>query len=327
MNKKLLGFLAVLVLGLLAIFLQYGGINGVVSSWQSFSNDSTWMPFNLYDNRIEKASKLARLNATHVVFEDNSLFWKGQGAVAVPKLNEKGELDRLIITSGGSGYGLAVTARIAGAGAAQFELGKVVVRDGRIKGIGVVETGRWYDSPRTFFDGEKLPYSGTVEIKHRNGQLMERRQYLEGQLHGKWSRWKYNGIPIFEKDYEYGLKHGTHIFWYGTPVDPKDYKATAKDSAKLEKKTYVSLWVEVNEEAKEEFEGKHPSSQESNEWVIEEYKSRGGTFGPQLLEHYENNQPHGLFEGYDKKGHKIFKDEYEDGKLIKHKIFDPGKSS
>ena len=96
---------------------------------------------------------------------------------------------------------------------------------------------------------------------------------------------------------------------------------------KLKKKIYVSLWAEVNEEAKEEFKGKHPSLQELNEWVIEKYKSKGGAFAQQLLEHYENNKRHGLFEKYDDSGNKIFKDEYEAGKRIKHKPFDPGGSS
>ncbi len=115
--------------------------------------------------------------------------------------------------------------------------------------------------------------------------------------------------------------------WYGNPIDPKDYKTNSEETAKQDKKTYVSLWAEVNEAAKEEFKGKHPSPQKLNEWVIEKYKSAGGAFGQQLLEHYEKNQRHGLFEGYDKKGNKIFKDEYEDGKRIKHYTFDPGGAS
>ena len=37
--------------------------------WEALSNDSTWIPFNNYGNRVVNASKLAKLNATHVVFE------------------------------------------------------------------------------------------------------------------------------------------------------------------------------------------------------------------------------------------------------------------
>ena len=100
-----------------------------------------------------------------------------------------------------------------------------------------------------------------------------------------------------------------------------------KGDAEQKKKTYVSLWVEVNQTVKEKFKGKHPSQQEWNDWVVKTYKEKGGSFGPELLEHYENNKRHGLFEKYDDSGNKIFKDEYEFGKLIKHKAFDPGKSS
>mgnify|MGYP001226089547 FL=1 len=327
MNKKLLVFLAIVVLGFLAFFLRFGGVDGFVTSWRTFSNGSTWMPFSPYSNRVVNAAKLVRKNATQLIFEDQSLFWKGQGATAVPKLNEEGQLQKLIITDGGSGYGPFVTASITGAGVAQFDLGKVIVRNGQITEVVIEKTGKWYSSPRMFFEGETLPYSGVAEIKYRNGQLMDSRQYLEGELHGKWWKWKNNGIPLFEKDYLRGLKHGTHMSWYGEPIDPKDYKTAGDDGhGGSGKKTYVSLWVEVNELVKAEFKGKHPS-QDSNKWIIEQYKLRGGSFGPKLLEHYENNRRHGLFEGYDGRGNKIYKDEYETGKRISHKPFDPGGSS
>ena len=317
MNKKLLGFFALTLLAVAAFFLQFGSIDGFAANWQTFNNGSTWMPFSPYGNRVEKPSRLKRYDATHVVFEDQSLFWKGQGAVAVPKLNEDGDLDRLIITTGGSGYGPLVAAKIVGAGASQFELGKVMVSDGRIHGIEINETGRWYASPRMFFEDETLPYSGTTEIKYQNGQTMERRQYLEGELHGKWSKWKYNGIPLFDRDYVRGLKHGTYALWHGTPIDPKDYKPSAEKNARS------SLWMEVNELAKEEFKGNHPS-RESNEWVIETYKNKGGSLGPKLLAHYDNNRLHGSCEGYDEHGEKTFKDEYRSGRRVAHKTYDSG---
>ncbi|MBG28500.1 MAG: hypothetical protein CMI31_14755 [Opitutae bacterium] len=324
MNKKLLVFLAIVVLGFLAFFLRFGGVHGFVSSWQTFSNGSTWMPFSPYGNRVENAAKLVRKNATHLIFEDQSLFWKGQGAKVLPKLNEKGQLKKFVITDGGSGYGPLVTASVLGAGASQFDIGEVTVRNGQVTEVSINKTGKWYSSPRIFFEGEDLPYSGVAEIKYRNGQLMDSRQYLEGELHGKWFKWKYNGIPLFEKDYLRGLKHGTHMYWYGEPIDPKDYKTAGGDAGDggTDKKTYVSLWVEVNELVKVEFKGKHPS-QASNKWIIDQYKLKGGSFGPKLLEHYENNQRHGLFEAYDGRGNKIFKDEYDLGKRIKHKPYDP----
>jgi len=317
MNKKLLGFFALTLLAVAAFFLQFGSVDGFAANWQTFNNGSTWMPFSPYGNRVEKPSRLKRCDATQVVFEDQSLFWKGQGAVAIPKLNKDGELERLIITTGGSGYGPKVTAKIVGAGADQFELGEVAVRDGRINGVGIEKAGRWYDSPRMFFEDENLPYSGTTEIKYRNGQPMERRQYLEGELHGKWSKWKYNGIPLFEREYVRGLKHGAYTLWHGNPIDPKDYKSSAEEN------DYASLWMEVNELAKEKFEGNHPS-RESNEWVIDTYKNKGGSLGAKLLAHYDNNRLHGRCEGFDKRGETTFKDEYRSGRRVAHKTYDPG---
>ena len=326
MNKKLLGLLAVLVLGLISFFLLFGGIGGFTSWYKTKTNDKAWVPFSNYKNRVVDSSKIVLLDSTHVVLEDESMFWKGQGATVIPKFNDAGELEQLEITSGGSGYGAKVTARISGAGASQFELGEVTVQKGKVIAIKIKEIGKWYVSPRTFLAGDKLPYSGTVEIKHRNGQIFERRQYLSGELHGKWSKWKSNGIPIFDKEYIRGMKHGTHMYWYGEPIDPKDYKSV-NAKAKNNEKTYVSLWVEVNQKVKEKFKGKSPTQQEWNEWVVKTFQEKGGSFGPELLEHYDNNKRQGLFEKYDDSGNKIFKDEYEYGRLIKHKAFDPGKSS
>ena len=324
MNKKLIGFLATLVFGLLAFFLTFGGPEGFRLWWLEFSNGSTWLPFSPYNNRVEDESKLKHYEATYIVIEDQSLFWKGKGTVVQPILNSDSQLEELIISSQGSGYSSDVEARVAGAGASDFELGKVTVLNGGISKIEIIKTGKWYDSPRVFCEGDDLPYSGTAQKKHRNGQLMDKRKYLLGELHGKWSRWKDNGIPLFEKDYLHGKKHGTHMEWYGRPIDPKDYKSGGDHGGKEEKETYVSLWVEVNEKAIDEFKGKQASQQEKNEWIVQTYQYKGGSFAPKLLEHYEDNQRHGLFEKYDNKGNKISKDEYIEGKRVKHKVFDPG---
>lgn len=315
MEKKLFTLFAFLSVVFFAYFLQFGSIDSFATSWRAFSNGSTWMPFSPYANRVVDASKLRRHDATHVVFGDQSLFWKGIGAIAVPKLNASGELEELVMATGGSGYGSKVIAIIKGAGADQFKLGEVKVRDGHVIAVDVLKAGKWYDSSRMFCDGEKLPFSGVSEIKHRNGQLMESRPYLEGELHGKLLKWKPNGIPLYEKDYFRGLKHGAHTYWYGTPNDPKEYIA--------DQQVYASLWMEVNELAKKEFEEKYPS-RESNEWVTETYVNRGGSWGPKLLEHYANNRLHGLTEGYDRSGETLFEDEYQTGKRVRHKTYDPG---
>ena len=54
-------------------------------------------------------------------------------------------------------------------------------------------------------------------------------------------------------------------------------------------------------------------------------QTEGGSFQVKLLEHWLDNQKHGLFEGFDEFGNKTFKDDYSHGKRIKHKIFDKTK--
>lgn len=318
MYKKLLISLGILFMGIAAFFLHFGSLDGFAASWHAFSNGSEWLPFSPYNTRIENFSSLKRYDATQVVLEDQSLFWKGKGAVVDPKLDDNGKLQYIVIKSGGYGYGPVVSARIIGAGSDQFQLGEVVVVGGHIQSIEVLRTATWYDSPRAFVEGEELPYSGTAEIKYRNGQLMEIRQYLEGQLHGKWQRWRPNGIPLFEKRYVHGQKHGSHMEWYGEPNDPSNYKVSTGSRS-----TRASLWLEVNEMAGEEFRGSY-QSQELNDWIIETYQNKGGSFGPKSVGHYTSNRPHGLFESFDKNGERISKDEYRNGKRTSHKSFDPG---
>lgn len=85
------------------------------------------MPFTPYGSRTEKASKLKRLEATTILIDDNSLFWKGTGTIVEPGLGDGDELVQLKVLSGGYGYSANVTARIIGAGANRFKLGPVTV--------------------------------------------------------------------------------------------------------------------------------------------------------------------------------------------------------
>ena len=303
---------------LIVVFcLPFFGFGDFAASWRVFINGSTWIPFSPYVNRIEDASKLKRLDGTKVVFEDMALFWKGYGAVVVPHLTKGDELQNLKIASGGSGYGSNVKATVVGAGANQFELGEVTVRDGRIVAVEIIRVGTWYHSSKVFCDDEVLPFSGTSQIKYQNGQIMESRKYLEGELHGTWSKWKRNGIPLFDKEYVRGLRHGSHMYWTGQTIDPKDYDPRAEET------DFTSLWSEVNEQAKDKFNGNHPS-QESNDWVIDEYGSQGGVIGPKLQENWKRNKLHGVVKGFDSRGEKTFEDEFASGKRIKHKSYDPG---
>ena len=68
--------------------------------------------------------------------------------------------------------------------------------------------------------------------------------------------------------------------------------------------------------------GSEFGSNEANKWVVNKFKLEGGSFQVKLLEHWKNNLKHGLFEGFDAKSNKTFKDEYRMGLRIKHQTFD-----
>ena len=80
----------------------------------------------------------------------------------------------------------------------------------------------------------------------------------------------------------------------------------------------------MHSKAKEKF-GKEYGSHESNQWVVQNYRLKGGSFQLKLLEHWHQNLKHGLFEGFDELSNKKFKDEYNYGKRTKHQIFDKQK--
>ena len=78
--------------------------------------------------------------------------------------------------------------------------------------------------------------------------FFEEIQFLSGKKHGKHTRYRDKGIPLFSHDYENGKKNGTHIYWYPYPLDPDNY--VSKGDIK-----YASLWTEINEKAKKKFSG------------------------------------------------------------------------
>ena len=64
--------------------------------------------------------------------------------------------------------------------------------------------------------------------------------------------------------------------------------------------------------AKEKFGVKYGNA-ESNNMDMKSLQKAGGISQVRLLEHWENNQKHGLFEGFDRFGNKTFKDEFKHG--------------
>ena len=325
MKKDFYIGLFMLVAGsVLALLLIFGGKPEKLKSWwQEYSHDSDMLPWCPYKTRVAATADIHLKEASRIVFVDSNLFWKGEGANAGPELGQKDIVVSFVVTSGGSGYSPRTTAKIAGSGSENFELGKVVVEGGRVMSVRLIKTGTWYETPRVHIrdkDGrmEELPFSGTTELKFDNGQIRERKQYLSGEPHGKWERFQQDGIKVFVQEFLRGKKHGQHIYWFDEPLDPDDYKT--QSDAHLKKKVYASLWLEVHEDARKKFPD-YPSP-EANEWAIKKHGDRGGTFQVRLLEHYEGNLRHGLFEGFDYLGNQTFKDEYKHGLRTSHRTYD-----
>lgn len=330
MKKGLLFGILLLIGGVgLAVLVKFGGeTENLKSWWHKFSHDSDSLPWCPYKIRQLDASKVHIKKSTQVIFLDQNLFWKGEGATVGPEIDKKGKVVRLIVTAGGSGYSPKTTAEVVGTGSKTFKLGAVTVKHGKVKSIEFISGGEWYDTPRLHALGddgrvETLPYSGTTKLNFDNGQVHETKQFLSGELHGKWKRFRQNGIQVFDKEFTRGEKHGTHIYYFHDPIDPEDYKT--QSDAHLKKKIYASLWLEVHEEARHKFP-QYPSP-EANEWAIKEYKDRDGEFRVHLLEHYKNNKKHGSFEGYDYLGNPTFKDDYSEGIRKSHRTFDKNKKS
>ena len=310
------------------MLVKFGGKPDKLKSWcHEFSHNSDSLPWCPYNIREVDASKTHIKEATQVLFLDQNLFWKGQGATVGPEIDKKGRVVRLIVTASGSGYSPTTKAEVVGTGSETFNLGRVTVDNGKITGVDFIE-GKWHDTPRVHAIGadgrvEDLPFSGTTKLKFDNEQVHETKQYLSGELHGKWERFKQNGIQVFDKEFTHGEKHGAHIYYFDDPIDPEDYKT--QSDAHLKKKIYASLWLEVHEEARRKF-SQYPTP-EANQWAIKKYEERGGEFRVHLLEHYKNNRRDGLFEGFDYLGNPTFRDDYKEGLRVSHKTFDKVKKS
>ena len=82
--------------------------------------------------------------------------------------------------------------------------------------------------------------------------------------------------------------------------------------------------MEANDKAKDKFGGDY-GKVESNEYVLSLFYKGQGFQQVRLLEHWDENRRHGLFEGFDSFGNKTFKDDYKYGLRVKHRTFDKTK--
>jgi hypothetical protein len=322
MKKLIITILAVCIVfcGFAFLILFEASIDKTFKWWASFSRDNPTLPYSPYRIRRADSAYLRIEDANQVKFIDKNLFWKGTGAIALPELTKSGKLVNLILKNGGSGYSKDVKAIVTGSMGNEFKIDNVKVVDGEIVSLNISKTSNWHSTPIAFWGDENLPFSGTTEKLFPNNQIMIQKQFLSGKLHGKWEMFKSNGLKVFSKDYVDGKKHGTHIFWFDEPQQPDGY-VYIKDK----KKSQGTLWLEVNEKAKEKF-GREYGNAESNAYVMNLFKQKQGYQQVRLLEHWDNNQKHGLFEGFDRFGNKTFKDEFKYGLRIKHRTFDKTKT-
>jgi hypothetical protein len=316
MKKLLVVLVSVLgvsmLLGFIIIF--EGNVGKLSIWWKGITRNSDWIYYSDYRERRVDSDTLRFREANSIVFIDKHLFWKGKGAIAKPKLTVENDLLGITLKSGGSGYSEQVAAKVTGAMAHEFELDPVLVVKGKVMNVGIKESSAWNFVPLAFCGDEKFAFTGTAEEKYPSGQIIEESKYLSGVKHGKVRKYNEKGIPLHDKDYVKGQKHGTHIYWYPEPLDPDDYKPSkGKDSEVL-----PTLWLKLRKDAKEKF-GAGFGGQVANKWVVEKYKLKGGKFPVRMLEHWKNNLRHGLFEGYDKDFDQTFESEYDEGQRIMHK--------
>jgi hypothetical protein len=318
--KKILIALSALGLvtaGLAFMILFEGKFINFETWWDKQTRNSDGIPFSPYNKYIKSSSLLHFKEANSVKFIDRHLFWKGSGAIAKPELTKDNRLVKLVMTYGGYGYSKQVKAIITGSGGQNFELGPVITKNGEIKSVGIIKTSLWNSTPLAYHGEDSFPFSGTMVTKFKTGQIIEEIKYLSGKKHGTQNRFNDKGIGVYSKEYVHGKKHGTHIFWFEQPIDPDNYQSP-------EGKQYSSLWMEINEKAKQKYKG-DVGTPDFNEWVVSKYRLKGGDFTVRLLEHWHYNQKHGLFEGFDKFGNKTFKDEFKYGLRTKHRTFDKTK--
>ena len=287
MKKILLAVSALILItaGLAFMILFEGKFTTFENWWDMQTRNSSGIPFSPYNKYVKDSSLIYFKEANEIKFQDRHLFWKGSGAIAKPELTTDNKIVKIVILSGGFGYSSKVDAFVTGSGGQKFKLGPVNTENGKIISVNVLKNSFWNHTPLLYHGEDNYPYSGTIITKYKTGQIIEETQYLSGKKHGTQNR--------------------------------DGYKSP-------EGKQYASLWMEINEIAKEKFKG-DAGSPKCNQWVISKFKLAGGDFGVKLLEHWNNNKKHGLFEGFDKFGNKTFKDEYKFGLRTKHRIFDKTK--
>ena len=137
------------------------------------------------------------------------------------------------------------------------------------------------------FQGQYLSGSkhGIWEEWSESGYLILESQYSKGELNGKWITYRSNGTKLWAGNYINGLEDGLWVAWY---------ENGQKKSEGIKKKGKL-------------FTGSY-----------KEWSDRGVTI---LEGMYKEWGKHGIWNGYDDYGNKIFEEHYQNGDIIKSITF------
>ena len=202
MKKLIITSLAIcfVFFGFAFLILFEANINRTLEWWASYSRDSQTLPYSPYKIRREDSAYLRIDDANEVKFIDKHLFWKGEGAVALPEITKSGKLVRLIIKSGGTGYSNDVEAIVSGSMGNSFILGNVKVVEGEIKVLILLKLLVGSFTPKAFWGDESLPFSGTIEkvISHQTNYVSKTISCLEDFMA--------NGKDLQKLEFQYFLR-------------------------------------------------------------------------------------------------------------------------
>jgi hypothetical protein len=92
MKKLIITSLAICLVffGFAFLILFEANINRTLEWWASYSRDSQTLPYSPYKIRRADSAYLRIDDANEVKFTDKHLFWKGEGAVALPEITKSG---------------------------------------------------------------------------------------------------------------------------------------------------------------------------------------------------------------------------------------------
>ena len=78
----------------------------------------------------------------------------------------------------------------------------------------------------------------------------------------------YQAFRSLKKNLVKGMKSGTHIYWFQSPLDPSDYEPKVGKDGDL----IPNLWLYLHSQAKSKFVKEYGGHEKSNQWVLNNFK-------------------------------------------------------